>query len=116
MDNTELLNMLKLSKECFSVFEKCTFMRPQLHPNKNYLSIKVLTKDYIDISLIDELTNKLQQYLSMEVKLIFTVTNNTNINTSLLISYLNYFLKLHKIDKQLIPIVFDDHIEIDADI
>ena len=68
-------------------------MRPQLHPNKNYLSIKVLTKDYIDISLIDELTNKLQQYLSMEVKLIFTVTNNTNINTSLLISYLNYFLK-----------------------
>ena len=116
MDNTELLNMLKLSKECFSVFEKCTFMRPQLHPNKNYLSIKVLTKDYIDISLIDELTNKLQQYLSMEVKLIFTVTNNTDINTSLLISYLNYFLKLHKIDKQLIPIVFDDHIEIDADI
>ena len=66
-------------------------MRPQLHPNKNYLSIKVLTKDYIDISLIDELTNKLQQYLSMEVKLIFTVTNNTGINTSLLISYLNYF-------------------------
>ena len=52
----------------------------------------------------------------MEVKLIFTVTNNTGINTSLLISYLNYFLKLHKIDKQLIPIVFDDHIEIDADI
>ena len=69
-------------------------MRPQLHPNKNYLSIKVLTKDYIDISLIDELTNKLQQYLSMEVKLIFTVTNNTDINTSLLISYLNYFLSV----------------------
>ena len=47
MDNTELLNMLKLSKECFSVFEKCTFMRPQLHPNKNYLSIKVLTNQGI---------------------------------------------------------------------
>ncbi|MGN1399527.1 MAG: PolC-type DNA polymerase III [Erysipelotrichaceae bacterium] len=115
MDISEILKKLNLSPNCFATFSKCTFMRPQLHSKDNSLSIKILSENFIDISEIDELTDKLKQYLAIEVKLIFAVTNN-NISTTLLLNYLNYYLTKKNISKQLIPIVSDEYIEIDADI
>ncbi len=108
------LEKLNLTKEALDTLKSAIFCRPQLDKKNNIIKIKVLNKNFIPYKIIDELTVKLSDYLYLPVKLTFKVENQ-EINSSDLMSYLDYYNKLNNTKLSLIPVIEDEKIFINID-
>ncbi len=111
MDQFSTLYKLNIDQ---ALLQDLTFMRPQLHKEKNYVSIKILTEHYLRIERIEQLTNAFKQYLGIDVKLLFNVTKDS-LTSSLLIEYLNYYKRITNSKIISIPVIDGDNILLNVD-
>lgn len=111
MDQNSILQRLDVDQDLLS---QLTFMRPQLHKDKGYVSIKILSEHYLKAVQIEQLKNSLETYLNIDVKLFFNIMKDT-LTSSLLIEYLNYYKKCSNSKIVSIPVISDDYILLNVD-
>ena len=111
MDQFSTLYKLNIDQ---SLLQDLTFMRPQFHKDKNYVSIKILSEHYLKIERIEKLSEALKQYLGIDVKLVFNVSKDS-LTSSLLIEYLNYYKRITNSKLISIPVIDGDHILLNVD-
>ena len=114
MDYLQLLEKIEASKQLIDALKNALFCRPQVNKKKRELTMRVETADYLPVSMIRELKEKLEEYSGYAVNLNLQV-KDTDIQQNTLVSYIEYYNVLHDLKLNLVPNILDDAIYLDVD-
>ncbi|MGI6608197.1 MAG: PolC-type DNA polymerase III [Erysipelotrichaceae bacterium] len=111
MDIEIILEQINLSQKTLSLLSEAFLCRPQLDKKNNLIKIKIINKCFLPYQTIEELRTKLSDFLKLSVELTFKITDQ-KINSSELISYVQYYNQINNTDLNVIPVVENDKIYI----
>lgn len=114
MDIDFLLDKIHFSQETLSLIKRVILCRPQLDKKNNLISMKVINHQFLPYPVIEELTSKLSEYLHLSVNLTFKITNQ-EINSSDIMSYIDYYNQKNNTSLNLIPVVDGEKIFINIE-
>jgi DNA polymerase-3 subunit alpha (Gram-positive type) len=109
-----ILDKINLNQQALEVLKEVIFCRPQYDRKNNLVRMKVINKSFIPYRIIQELTFKLSDYLKLPVRLSFKILQQ-EIDSSFLMSYIEFYNQENNTKLSLIPIVVDDKIYINID-